>query len=68
MVHPSGKYNSEVIKLSRSYKVFSSRLNETEKPFKDSLDYPSNPLNPPNPLNPSNPCPHPLNPRFKDSH
>ena len=68
MVHPSGKYNSEVIKLGRSYKVFSSRLNETEKPFKDSLDYPSNPLNPPNQLNPSNPCPHPLNPRVKDSH
>ena len=39
-------------------KSCSSRVNETEKPFKDSLGYLSNPLNP---------CPHPPNPRFKDS-
>ena len=39
-------------------KSCSSRVNETEKPFKDSLSYLSNPLNP---------CPHPPNPRFKDS-
>ena len=42
-------------------------MNETEKPFKDGLGYPSNPLNPsnlPNPLNPSNPPnpPSPSNP------
>ena len=28
---------------------------------------PLNPPNPPSPLNPPNPCPHPPNPRFKDS-
>ena len=27
----------------------------------------SNPLNPPSPSHPPNPCPHPPNPRFKDS-
>ena len=59
--------------------IFSRRVNETEKLFKDSLGCPSNPLNPSNPSNrpnppsplspshPSNPCPHPPNPRFKDS-
>ena len=63
-------------------KAHFSRVNETAKPFKDSIGYPSNlpnPLNPLNPLNPPNPpsppspshtlnpCPHPPNPRFKDS-
>ena len=65
--------------------IFSRRVNESEKLFKDSLGFPSNPLNPSNPPNllnpsnrpnlpsplspshPSNPCPHPPNPRFKDS-
>ena len=51
------------------------RVNETEKPFKDSRGYPPNPLNPsnlpipsnpPSPPHPSNPCLHPPNPRFKD--
>ena len=63
MVHHSAKYNSED-NLLEGYKTFSSRVNETAKPFKDSLGYPSNPLNlsnPPNLLNPSNP-PNPLNP------
>ena len=64
MIHPSAEYSLE--------KTFSSRVNETEKPFKDSLGYPLNPLNPsnlPNPSNmsnPPNPCPHPPNPRFED--
>ena len=87
MVHHSAKYNSED-NLLEDKKILSSKVNETEKPFKDSLNYPSNPLNPSNPPNPSspshppnpsspsnplspshppNPCPHPPNPRFKDS-
>ena len=84
MVHHSVKYNSED-NLLEDKKTFSSKVNETEKPFKDNLGYPSNPpnplnplnpLNPPNPPSPSNPsspshppnrCPHPPNPRFKDS-
>ena len=99
MVHHSAKYNSED-NLLEDKKILSNKVNETEKPFKDSLNYPSNPLNPSNPqnplnpLNPSNPpnpwspshppnpsspsnplspshppnpCPHPPNPRFKDS-
>ena len=50
-------------------------IHETEKPFKDSLGYPSNPLNPSNlqnppslsnPPNPPSPS-HPPNLRFKDS-
>ena len=40
VVHHSGKFSSEDVKR----KTFSSRVNETEKPFKDSLGYPSNPL------------------------
>ena len=53
--------------FTRRYKTFSNRVNETEKPFKDSIGYPSNPLNPLNPPNPSNPLspsnpPSPLNP------
>ena len=60
----------------RRNKTFSSRVSETEEPFKDILGYPSNPLNslnppnlpnPPNPPSPPNPS-HPPNPRFKDSH
>ena len=77
MVHHSAKYNSKN-NLLEDKKIFSSKINETEKPFKDSLGYPPNPLNPPNPpnrLNPSNPPSlsnppspsHPPNPRFKDS-
>ena len=87
MVHHSAKYNSED-NLLEDKKILSNKVNETEKPFKDSLNYPSNPLNPSNPPNPSspshppnpsspsnplspshppNPCPHPPNPRFKDS-
>ena len=72
MVHHSAKYNSED-NLLEDKKILSSKVNETEKPFKDSLNYPSNPPNPSspsNPLSPShppNPCPHPPNPRFKDS-
>ena len=68
MVHRSAKYNSED-NLLEDEKTFSSRVNETEKPFKDSLGYPSNPLNPSNPPSPSNPSSlsHPPNPRFKDS-
>ena len=56
VVYHSAKYNSEE-NLQEDKKTFSSRVNETEKLFKDSLGYPSNPLNPsnpPNPLNPSN--------------
>ena len=57
-------------KSTRRKKTFSSRVNETEKTFKDSLGYPSNPLNPlspsnlPNPLNPPSPSnpPSPLHP------
>ena len=60
----------------------SSRVNEIEKPFKDSPDYPSNPLNPlnpsnplhppnlpnlPNPKHPWNPSPHQPNPHFEHS-
>ena len=87
MVDHSAKYNPED-NLLEDKKTFRSRVNETEKPFKDSLGYPSNPLSPSNPLNPlnpsnphspshppnplspsnpPNPCPHPPNPRFKDS-
>ena len=81
MVHHSAKYNSED-NLLEDKKILRSKVNETEKPFKDSLNYPSNPPNPsspshpPNPSSPSNPlspshppnpCPHPPNPRFKDS-
>ena len=55
MAHPSGKYSSED---NLKCKTFSSRVNETEEPFNNSLDYPSNPLNP---------FPHPPNPHFKDS-
>ena len=72
MVHHSAKYNSED-NLLEDKKILSSKVNETEKPFKDSLNYPSNPPNPSSPshpLSPShppNPCPHPPNPRFKDS-
>ena len=75
VVHYSAKYNSED-NLLEDKKIFSSKVNKTEKPFKDSLGYPSNPLNPSNPPNPSNPlspshppnpCPHLPNPRFKDS-
>ena len=54
----------------RRNKTFSSRVSETEEPFKDILGYPSNPLNPLNPsnlpirlnsLNPPN-LPNPPNP------
>ena len=66
MVHHSAKYNSED-NLLEDKKILSSKVNETEKPFKDSLNYPSNPPNPSSPSHPPNPCPHPPNPRFKDS-
>ena len=82
MVHYSAKYNSED-NLLEDKKTFRSRVNETEKPFKDSScslnpssppspPSPSNassPLYPPNPLSPSNPPSpsHLPNPRFKDS-
>ena len=60
MVDHSAKYNPED-NLLEDKKTFRSRVNETEKPFKDSLGYPSNPLSPSNPLNPRNPS-NPLNP------
>ena len=41
--------------------TFSSRVNGSDKHFKDSLGYPSNVSCP------SHPCPHPPNPYFKDS-
>ena len=72
MVHPSAKYNSED-NLLEDVKPF-SRVNQTEKPFKDSLGYPSNPQNllnpsnPPSPSHPLNPSLHRPNPCFKDSH
>ena len=58
MVHPSAKYNSEDNLVW--CQTFTSRVNETEEPFKDSLDYQWNPLSPLNPSNPPNP-PNPLN-------
>ena len=39
MVHHSAKYNSED-NLLEDKKIFSSKVNKTEKPFKDSLGYP----------------------------
>ena len=47
--------------LCLTLKTFSSRVNETEKPFKAGLGYPSNPLIPLNPSNPPSPS-HPPNP------
>ena len=64
MVHPSPKNSSEASEANlaeNKNKTFSSRVSETERPFKNSLGYPSNPPNPPSP------CPHLPNPRFKDS-
>ena len=58
VVYHSAKYNSEE-NLQEDKKTFSSRVNETEKLFKDSLGYPPNPLNPSNLLNPSNPLESP---------
>ena len=50
--------------------TFSSRVNGSDKHFKDSLGYPSNlpdPINPSSLSCPSHPYPHPPNPCFKDS-
>ena len=57
MVTPSAKYSSEASEANLAENInrnFSSRVNETEKPFKHGLDYPPNPLYTSNPLNPSN--------------
>ena len=54
MVHYSAKYNSED-NLLEDKNTFRSRVNETKKPFKDRLGYPSNPPNPSYSLNPPSP-------------
>ena len=46
MVHPSGKYSLEDNLAENVKPLVADRVNETEKPFKDSLGYPSNFLNP----------------------
>ena len=57
MVTPSAKYSSKASEANLAENInknFSSRVNETEKPFKHGLGYSPNPLNPFNLLNQSN--------------